>query len=226
MASQGPGEPMSGHEGRRAVFLDRDGTLIEEVDYLDRLDRLALYPWSVDAVRILNQAGFAVVVVSNQSGVARGLFDEAFVAETHAQLNGRMAAGGARIDRFYYCPHHPQGIDPRYREVCGCRKPAPGMIRRAAEELGIDPRRAFVVGDRWLDVQLGQAVGATRVLVRTGYGRREERRPQEGVTAAAVVDTLIDAVSWILGSGLKPGENARSDPGGGAGSDRMGHSQT
>jgi D-glycero-D-manno-heptose 1,7-bisphosphate phosphatase len=191
-------------DGLRAVFLDRDGTLVEEVGYLDRLERMALFPWSVDAVRLLNRGGFRVVVVSNQAGVARGMFGEDFVAEAHEHLAARMADGRARIDRFYHCPHHPDGTVERYRQACGCRKPAPGMILAAVADLGVDPRRSFVVGDRWLDVELGRAVGARTVLVRTGYGRREEGHPPEGVAADAVVDTLIEAVSWILAQPDRP----------------------
>ncbi len=181
-----------------AVFLDRDGTLIEEVGYLDRLDRLRLFPWSLDAVRLLNRAGFAVVVVSNQAGVARGFFGEEFVEEVRRHVDARAAAAGARIDGWYHCPHHPDAPVARYRRNCDCRKPRPGMIQQAARDLGIAPARSCVIGDRWLDVQLAHNVGATGVLVRTGYGATEERQPPEGAKAEFVADNLIDAVSWIL----------------------------
>jgi D-glycero-D-manno-heptose 1,7-bisphosphate phosphatase len=182
----------------RAVFLDRDGTLIEEVGYLDRFERLSLFPWSVDAVRLLNQAGYKVVVITNQAGVARGMFAESFVTETHNYLAARMTAGRARIDRFYYCPHHPDGSIEAYRQSCDCRKPLPGMIRAAARDLDIDLAASFTIGDRWPDLQAGRAAGTRTVLVRTGYGRSEEGRPPEGVSADAVADNLIAAVSWIL----------------------------
>src|SRR5262245_63379658 len=103
---------------RPAVFLDRDGTLIEERGYLDRIERLELFPWAPDAIRLLNRAGFAVVVVTNQSGIGRGMIEESFVAETHAALDARLAAGNARIDRYYFCPHHPEAVVERYRHVC------------------------------------------------------------------------------------------------------------
>ena len=182
----------------RAVFLDRDGTLIEEVGYLDRIERVTLYPWSVDAVRVLNRAGFRVVVVSNQSGVARGLFTEATVNEVHRHIESRLAEGGAHVDAYYYCPHHPDGTVDAYRQRCTCRKPGRGLADRAVEELGIDPTRSFVVGDRWLDVGLAHAVGAQGVLVRSGYGLTEEERPLPDLTAHAIVDNLIAATSWIL----------------------------
>jgi len=184
--------------GRPAVFLDRDGTLIEEAGYLDRLERLVFYPFTVDAVRALNQAGLAVVVVTNQAGVARGIFREAFVGEAHAHISERLARGGARVDAFYYCPHHPEASIEQYRIACDCRKPQPGMLRRAAADLQIDLSRSVVVGDRWHDLQAGRVVGARTLLVRTGYGRTEEAAPRPGVEADAIVDNLMEAASWIL----------------------------
>ena len=183
---------------RPAVFLDRDGTLIEDVGYLDTLDRVAFFPWTVDTIRALNRAGLAVVVVTNQSGIARGFFTEAFVEETHRHLSARLEAGGARVDAYYYCPHHPRGSVDEYSRRCDCRKPGRGLVDRAARELGLDPARSFVVGDKWLDVQLGRAVGARAILVRTGTGAVEEARPPGGLTADAVVDNLAAAASWIL----------------------------
>ena len=183
---------------RAAVFLDRDGTIIEDVGYLTAIERMALFPWSADAIRALNRAGFAVVVVTNQSGVARKYFTEAFVAETHRALGERLAAGGAHIDAYYYCPHHPDGAFAEYRRQCDCRKPARGLVDRAARELGLDAARSFVVGDTWRDVGLARAVGARAILVRTGAGAVEEMRPPEGLAADAVVDNLAAAASWIL----------------------------
>jgi D-glycero-D-manno-heptose 1,7-bisphosphate phosphatase len=183
---------------RPAVFLDRDGTIIEDVGYLDTLDRVTFFPWTVDTIRALNCAGLAVVVVTNQSGIARGLFTEAFVDETHRYLTARLEMGGARVDAYYYCPHHPDGTVAEHRRHCDCRKPAPGLIDRATNDLGLDPARSFVVGDRWLDVQLGRAVGARTILVRTGIGAVEETRPPSGVTADTIVDNLAAAASWIL----------------------------
>ena len=181
-----------------AVFLDRDGTIIEDVGYLSSLDRLSLFPWSADAVRALNRAGFAVVVVTNQSGVARKYLDEAFVQETHRTLDELLGLGGARIDAYYYCPHHPDGKLPEYSRVCDCRKPGRALVDRACADLGIDPARSYVVGDTWRDVGLARAVGARAVLVRTGGGAIEETRPPAGLAADAVVDNLAAAASWIL----------------------------
>lgn len=181
-----------------AVFLDRDGTLIEEVGYLDRRDRVALYPWTIDAVRALNAAGVRTVLVTNQSGVARGFFTEATVDDVHRHIADLLKVGGARLDAYYYCPHHPHGSVPDYARACECRKPGRGLVDRAARELGIDPRRSFTVGDRWLDITLARTIGARGVLVRTGYGADEEHSPPAGLSADAVVNNLVEAASWIL----------------------------
>ena len=181
----------------RAVFLDRDGTMIDDVGYLDSLSQLAFYPWTVDAIRTFNRAGLKVVVVTNQSGIARGMFTEAFVEQTHREMDARLAAGGARVDAYYYCPHHPDGRVAGFARGCGCRKPGRGMIDQAASDLTLDPARSFVVGDKWLDVELGRAVGARAILVRSGNGAAEEGQPPEGVTADVVVDNLGAAAEWI-----------------------------
>lgn len=183
---------------RPAVFLDRDGTLNEDVGYLDRLERLTLYPWSLDAVRLLRRAGFAVVVVTNQGGVARGLVSEAFVAQVRRVIDRRLADIGERLDGHYCCPHEPQAAIAAYRRECDCRKPRPGLLERAARELDLDLARSIMVGDKWSDVQAARSAGAAAVLVRTGYGRSQERTPPEGLRPDAVGDTLMDAVSWIL----------------------------
>jgi D-glycero-D-manno-heptose 1,7-bisphosphate phosphatase len=196
---------------RPAVFLDRDGTMIEDVGYLDALDRVELYPWTVDAIRALNRAGLAVVVVTNQSGVARGRFSEAFVEETHRHIDAQLEEGGARVDAYYYCPHHPHGIVDGYTRRCDCRKPERGMINRAVHDHGLDATQSFMVGDKWLDVQLGRAVGARTLLVRTGSGAAEERRPLDGVAADAIVDNLAAAASWILGQATRD-QPAIGDP--------------
>lgn len=183
---------------RPAVFLDRDGTIIEDVGYLDAVEQIAWFPWSVDAIRALNRADFAVVVITNQSGIARGRFTEALVEHTHRALDDRLAAGHARIDAYYYCPHHPDGAVPEYTRVCDCRKPGRGLVDRAARDLSLDPARSFVVGDRWLDIGMAHAIGARGILVRTGVGAEQEREPVAGITADAIVDNLAAAVSWIL----------------------------
>lgn len=181
-----------------AVFLDRDGTLIEEVGYLDRIDRIALYPFATEAIRALNRAGIRIVMVTNQSGVARGFFTEAVVAECHRHIEAQLAAAGAHIDAYYHCPHHPDGRVAEYAIRCDCRKPGTALVDRAVQAFGIDPRRSFAVGDRWVDIGLARAMGGRGVLVRTGYGAGEETRAPQGLTADAVVDNLAGAASWVI----------------------------
>ena len=182
----------------RAVFIDRDGTLIEETGYLNDLSRLRFFPYSVDAVRQLKRAGFLVVVVTNQAGIARGIVTPAFLERAHAHISSVMTAGGAAIDRYYHCPHHPDGIVPGLNRACECRKPAAGLWHQAARELSIDLARSFTIGDRWLDVGAGRAAGTQSILVRTGYGRGEEDAPPAGLTADVVVSDLAAAAGWIL----------------------------
>lgn len=174
---------------------------MHEAGYLDRLDRLAFFPFSVDAVRQLNQGGFAVVVITNQSGIARGIVDPAFVETAHAAIAARLAAGGARVDAFYHCPHHPDGSEPALSIACDCRKPKPGLLLRAAQELDLNLAGSFAVGDRWHDLEAGRAAGTRTVLVRTGYGAENERAPKDGVAADAIVDNLAGAAAWILSAG-------------------------
>jgi D-glycero-D-manno-heptose 1,7-bisphosphate phosphatase len=181
-----------------AVFLDRDGTLNEDVGYLRTVRDLRLFPWTVDAVRALNRAGLPVVVITNQSGIARGLLTEAIVHDVHGRLSSLLEAGGAHVDAYYYCPHHPEGSVAMYTRRCDCRKPGRGLVDRAADDLGVEPARSFVVGDTWRDVGAARAVGGRGVLVRTGYGADEERKPPPNLSADVVVDNLIEAVGWIL----------------------------
>ncbi len=182
---------------RPAVFLDRDGTLIEERGYLSKLEDIALFADTPAALRRLRDAGFALVVVTNQAGIARGYFDEAFVQKAHRYLGEMLAAEGIVIDGYYYCPHHPDGLVPEYSRVCRCRKPAPGMVEHAARDLDLDIDRSFVVGDKWLDVELATNAGARGILVRTGYGAGDEQRPELS-KAIAIVDTILDAANEIV----------------------------
>ena len=183
---------------RPAVFLDRDGTLIEERGFLDRLDNLQIFPWTADAVRLLNRAGFVTVVVTNQSAIARGMIDEPFLAQVHREIDARL--GEARLDAYYFCPHHVESKIEEYRVACDCRKPKPGMIARACRDLDLDPARSFMVGDRWLDVACGRAAGVRSILVRTGQGAQEEERSPAPVPADAILNNLMEAVGWILRS--------------------------
>ena len=178
----------------RAVFLDRDGTINEEVGYLKHLDDLRLFPFTAEAVGKIHKAGMKAVVVSNQSGVARGFFDENFVTVLHESINAMLSQEGTFIDSFYFCPHHPTEGMGGYLCDCQCRKPKAGMLLRASEELDIDLSRSYMVGDTERDLETARNAGVTGVLVRTGYGK--DIRDTEG--AAYIARDLLDAVNWIL----------------------------
>lgn len=158
---------------RPAIFIDRDGTLSHEVGYVNHVSRFRPFAYAVDAVRLVNGSPFAAVLVTNQAGVARGYFPESLIHEVHASLQETLAAGGARLDGIYYCPHHPTAGEPPYRQDCSCRKPRPGLLQRAAADLDLDLARSYVIGDRHGDLELAWKVGARGVLVKSGYGLGE-----------------------------------------------------
>jgi D-glycero-D-manno-heptose 1,7-bisphosphate phosphatase len=185
---------------RKAVFLDRDGTLNVDVGYLHRLADLELFPWTGDALRLLKRAGYALVVVTNQSGIAHGLIDPDFIERCHAEMRRRLQSAGADLDGLYFCNHHPRGSVESLAIECRCRKPLPGMIEDAVRDLHLDTAQSWVVGDKWLDVNLGHAVGARSILVRTGWGSEQEERRPEGQRVDAICDNLMHAVSVIIAS--------------------------
>ena len=185
---------------RRAIFIDRDGTISEEVGYVNHLSRYRLLPRSAEAIRLARQSGYLTVVVTNQAGVARGYFPESLVLEVHKKLVGLLREGGAELDGIYYCPHHPHEGAAPYRQKCGCRKPIPGLIERAVKELDIDSGASYIVGDSWIDIEAGARAGMRGVLVLTGYGRGLLEHQKERFTTkpAHVAADLLDAVRWIL----------------------------
>ena len=185
---------------RPAVFLDRDGVLNEQMGYINHESRFVLLPGVAEAIRRLNRAGLVVVVATNQSGLARGYFPESLLETVHEQLRRELAQAGAHLDGLYVCPHLPEAKVAAYRLDCDCRKPKPGLLMRAAADLGLDLSRSYMVGDRYQDIRCGLAAGAKTVLVRTGYGRGEERYIGPTVEARpdAVADDLPAAVTWIL----------------------------
>lgn len=186
------------NQKRPAAFLDRDGTINEDAGYIDRLERFALYPFAIDAVSLLRRAGYLVVILTNQGGVAQGIHTEETVAELAAYVAERARQGGTQIDGHYYCPHMPDAPLPQYRLDCDCRKPKPGLALRAAQDLDIDLTRSVVIGDRWRDLAVAQAIGARGIMVRTGYGTTESLNPPAGMQADAVCDNLIAAAIWLL----------------------------
>jgi D-glycero-D-manno-heptose 1,7-bisphosphate phosphatase len=188
-----------------AVFLDRDGTINEDVGYPSRVEEIRIYPHAYEAVRKIKEAGFRAVVVTNQSGIGRGYLTEEDLAAIHAYIAGAFEARGARIDAFYYCPHYELSSLAGYGGACECRKPEPGLGLRAAADLGLDLARSYMVGDKIEDIAFGRAIGAVPVLVRTGYGPASELRLRGTADApAAVADDLLAAVDWILARGPRP----------------------
>lgn len=183
-----------------AVFLDRDGVLIEEANYLARVEQVRLLPGAAAAVARLNRLGVPVVVVTNQAGVARGLFPEERVGEIHTYLDLQLLRGAARVNRYEFCPHHPQGEVAAYRMECECRKPRPGMILRAAAKMGLDLARSVLVGDKVSDLEAGARAGCRTVLVRTGHGAAVDAATLEHqrLGLLGVVPSLVEAVPLCL----------------------------
>jgi D-glycero-D-manno-heptose 1,7-bisphosphate phosphatase len=186
--------------GRPAIFLDRDGTLSHEVGYVNHVSRFALLPYAVEAVRLVNASGRLAVLVTNQAGVARGYFPESVIDEVHARVRAAMESGGARLDAIYVCTHHPTAGHPPYRQDCQCRKPRPGLLRRAETELGADLARSWMIGDRHGDLAVAWAVGARAALVKTGYGLGELAWHAASWPRAPdlVAENVLEAVDRIL----------------------------
>jgi D-glycero-D-manno-heptose 1,7-bisphosphate phosphatase len=204
--------------GQAAVFLDRDGTINEEVGYLDRLEKLRLVPGAAEAIRLINGSGMKAVVVTNQSGVARGYFTEAFVDEVHTHLREMLREEGASLDGFYFCPHHPTEGRGVYLRHCNCRKPSPGLLLQAIEELSLEPECSYMIGDTVKDIEAASRIGARGILVRTGYGAEaaaaltaaegpEQKSPgdevhQHGEASAIrpvhIAGDILAAARWLL----------------------------
>lgn len=183
-----------------AVFLDRDGTLNDEMSYLDSADRLMILPRVGEAIRLLNENALLAVLVTNQSGVARGFFSEATLKEIHERLKNILKEEGAYLDGIYYCPHHPEVGLPEYLVDCDCRKPRAGMIEAAAKDLNIDVSRSYVVGDKIIDIEMARNAGAKGIMVMTGYGKEglKYMSHEWKVWPDHIADDLYDAVKWIL----------------------------
>lgn len=162
---------------QRAVFLDRDGTVFEDMEFSVAPEKVRVLPGAVEGLRKLQDAGYVLIIITNQSGVARGLFDESGLQAIHEHMVGMLAERGVRIEAVYYCPHYPEGAVPSYAVKCDCRKPRPGMLLRAAAEHGIDLSRSWMVGDRPADVGVGRAAACRTVRVLTG-GQPVEGDPE------------------------------------------------
>ena len=185
--------------GRPAVFVDRDGVLIREVDHLTSASQIDILPGVPESLRRLRDAGWVIVVVTNQSVVARGMVTEEGLREIHHALEAQLTARRAALDAIYYCPHHPEGAVAAYRVVCDCRKPLPGLLLRAAADLGIDLPGSVMVGDAMSDIEAGRRAGCRTVLLRAGW-MPELTAPAADHVAAA----LAGAADWILATPPKP----------------------
>ncbi len=182
----------------KAAFVDRDGTLIVEKDFLTREKDIEILPQTVEAIKLLRELGYLVVVVSNQSGVARGYLTEQRVFEINEEVFRRLEENDARPDLFFYCPHHPDATVEEYRLDCDCRKPAFGMVKMAQQIIDIDIPKSVSIGDKLSDVQLCQNLGGRGVLVLTGYGMTErDRIESSGTQPDFVADTVLDAARWL-----------------------------
>ena len=185
----------------KVVFLDRDGTINEEVNYLYRPEDFKFLPGVPEALKLLSDAGYRLVVVTNQAGVARGYYSEEDVVKLHGYVNRLLASHGIRIDAFYYCPHHPVHGIGRYKTACTCRKPETGLFLKAESDFRVDKAVSYMIGDKLLDVEAGKRYGVTSVLVGTGYGaecRREAEADGKKPVYDHYADTLLEAARWIL----------------------------
>lgn len=183
-----------------AVFIDRDGTVSEEVGYVNHLSRYKLFSFTAEAIKRLNQANLKAILITNQAGVARGYFTEDLIWKVHEKLSLELANSGACLDGIYYCPHHPSAGEPPYRANCECRKPKPGLIYKAAQEHEIDLTRSFMIGDKYTDVELAQHIGIKGIMVMTGYGIGEyeyQRNTWPKMPDKIALD-LLEAVDWII----------------------------
>jgi len=185
---------------KRAIFLDRDGTINEDVGYPDNSGQIKIYPSSFEALAKINASGFLAVIITNQSGIGRGYLTEADLEEIHQKMKADFAGRGVYVDGIYFCPHYELSANPRYRKDCACRKPKPGLARRAAKDLGIDLAGSYFIGDKVEDVLFGLNIGARPVLVLTGFGVESEKKLEEmNIRPAHIAPDLLAAVDWILG---------------------------
>lgn len=184
---------------KTAVFLDRDGTINEEMGYINHPDRFMLFPFVAESIRIFNALDMKVIIITNQAGVARGYFSEQLLSSIHEKLLSDVAKQNARIDAIYYCPHHPKEGLGKYRKTCSCRKPKPGMVQKAAKEHDIDISKSYMIGDRFRDIQFAKQLGLTSAMVLTGYGKGEYtyQRKTWPYEPDIIGETLLDVANMI-----------------------------
>jgi D-glycero-D-manno-heptose 1,7-bisphosphate phosphatase len=199
---------------RKAVFLDRDGTINKDVGYPNSYSLIEIYPYSYEAVRKINKAGLLSIIATNQSGIGRGLIQEENLIDIHQKLEEAFKEHNAYFDGIYYCPHYAHSTDPRYKKDCACTKPNPGMGLQAASDLNIETSSSYMIGDKVSDILFGLSIQAKSILVLTGYGRESlPKLKTNKIEPAFTAPTLLDAVDWILeeekGSGTKGHDQTR-----------------
>ncbi len=186
---------------KKAVFLDRDGTINRDVGYPNSFRQIEIFPYSFEAVRKINDSGLLAVIITNQSGVGRGLIAEDNLHDIHQKMEAAFAEHNAHFDGIYYCPHYLLSSIPEYKKGCSCRKPFPGMAFQAAKDLNIDLTKSYMVGDKVEDVQFGLNIKAQPILLLTGFGRKSLiKLREEGIRPAHAAKNLLTAVNWILKS--------------------------
>lgn len=183
----------------KAVFLDRDGVVLKEVGYLSDLKKISFYKGNIEALKLLKKNGFKLIVVSNQSGVARGYFTESFVKKTHKTIQERLKKHKIKIDAFYYCPHHIRDVKvKKYFKDCSCRKPKPGMVLKAKKRFNIDLKKSYIIGDKLTDIKLGKNTGMKTFLLLTGYGRQEKKLIDRNLKPDYISKNLLSAAKIII----------------------------
>ncbi len=187
---------------KRAVFIDRDGTINEQMGYINHISRFIILPRVADAIRLLNQNDHLVIVISNQSGVARGYFPLELVHEVHDYMIQELSKAGAFIDGVFFCPHYPHGEVEEFAIDCDCRKPGTGMVDLACRRFKIDMSHSYVIGDRYTDMELAKRCNVKGIMVKTGYGRGDIKYvlPRKGIRPAYIAKDLLEAVKWIIGN--------------------------
>jgi D-glycero-D-manno-heptose 1,7-bisphosphate phosphatase len=184
---------------KRAVFLDRDGTINRDVGYPNSYDQIEIFPYSFEAVRKINESGLLAVIVTNQSGIGRGLIDEKNLKDIHKKMAAAFAEHNAHFDGIYYCPHYLSSSIPGYRKDCRCRKPFSGMAFQAAADLDIDTEQSYMIGDKVEDIEFGLNIKARPILLLTGFGRKSLiKLKNNNIKPAHVASNLLGAVDWIL----------------------------
>lgn len=182
----------------KAIFLDRDGTLIKEKNYLKEISELELESDTIQSLQLLQNQGFLLIIITNQSGIGQSILTVNQFLTTQNHLIQLLAKKGIKITDFYYCPHHPKKAKGEFKKECDCRKPKPGMILKAISEHNIDPTHSYMIGDKWDDVSAGKNANLKSILVKTGYGKESSKNPLSSITPDYIAENLLDATQFIL----------------------------